>query len=136
MRELSSISHRIHTGRRIMGVMATVWKVLIGLALVLPMTAYVGWSLVAAANEPLPHDPIIVQERTHTPEPSQSPSNKPTQKPSEHKTDRGDDPGADNGPEIITQSPEVFDDHGGLDNSGKGSGGDDDSSSGKGSGDG
>jgi hypothetical protein len=137
MRDLSSISHRIHTARRIMGGMGTPWKVLLGLVLVLPMTAYVGWSLVAAADAPTPHSPIIVEQRTQTPEPSQSPSDKPTEKPSGHKSERGDDhPGDDNTPEIITQSPDVFDDHGGDDNSGKGSGDDDsggDDSSGKGS---
>jgi hypothetical protein len=138
MRELSSISHRIHTGRRIMGGMGTAWKVLLGLVLVLPMTAYVVGSLVAAADVPVEHAPIIVEEQTHTPEPSQSPSDKPTQKPSDDKTrghDQNDDHGGDD-PQVITPSPDVFDDNGGDDNSGKGSG--DDSggdSSGKGSGD-
>jgi hypothetical protein len=121
--------------RRIMDGMGTAWKVVVGLVLLLPMTAYVVGSLVAAAEEPVQHEPIIVQERTHTPEPSQSPSKKPTQKPGGDKTDRGgDDPGDDETPEIITPSPDdLFDDHGGDDNSGKGSGDDDDDNSGKGS---
>jgi hypothetical protein len=104
------------------------------------MTAYVVGSLVAAAVEPTPHTPIIVQEQTQSPKPSHSPSGKPSEKPNDHKKGRGDDhsKGSDDStPEVIPPSPSIFDDHGGLDNSGKGSGGGgDDSSSGKGSGDG
>jgi hypothetical protein len=104
---------------------------------VLPMTAYVVGSLVAAADAPVEHAPIIVEQQTHTPEPSQSPSAKHTKKPGEEKTDHEEHHGGDDdGPEVITPSPSVFDDNGGDDNSGKGSG--DDSggdSSGKGSGD-
>ena len=121
-----------------MGVMGIAWKVVIGLVLVLPMTAYVVGSLVAVADEPTEHTPIIVEERTQAPDKSgPSPTEKPTKKPSDDKTDRGDDHGGDDGdddgPQVITPSPSVFDDNGGEDNSGKGSG-DDDDSSGKGSG--
>ena len=35
-----------------MGVMGIAWKVVVGLVLLLPMTAYVVGSLVAAADEP------------------------------------------------------------------------------------
>src|SRR5215208_2133057 len=122
MRELSSNSHRIPTLRRIMGFMGIAVKVLIGLVLLLPMTAYVVGSLVAAADEPREHAPIIVKEQTKAPDdPSQSPSAKPTEKPSPHKSGRGDDhPGDHHGddatPEIITPSPsDLFDDHGGGD---------------------
>lgn len=119
-----------------MGVMATVWKVLIGLALVLPMTAYVVHGLVAVAQEPVQHDPIIVEQPTQTPDqPRQSPSEKPTKKSGDDKPrghDQNDDHGGDD-PQVITPSPDdLFDDNGGDDNSGKGS--DDDDSSGKGSG--
>ena len=116
-------------------------KVLIGLVLLLPMTAYVVGSLVAAAVEPPQHDPIIVEEQTQSPDkPRQSPSAKPTQKPGHDKHDdhgggkgKGDD---DDPPKVITPSPsDLFDDNGGDDdNSGKGSGGSDEDSSGKGSG--
>src|SRR5215210_4481361 len=98
MRELSSNSHRIPTLRRIMGFMGIAVKVLIGLVLLLPMTAYVVGSLVAAADPPRQHDPIIVQEQTKTPNnPGQSPSAKPTEKPDHHKTGHGDDPSGGNG---------------------------------------
>jgi hypothetical protein len=137
MRELSSNSHRIPTMRRIMGCMGTAWKVVVGLVLLLPMTAYVAVSLVAAANEPLEHQPIIVQEQTQKPnKPGPSPSQKPTEQPDDHKKGREGD-GDSSGPEVIVPPPsDLFDDHGGDDdNSGKGSGDDDGDSSGKGSGD-
>ena len=126
-----------------MGVMGIAWKVVLGLVLILPMTAYVVGSLVAAADEPREHAPIIVEEQTRTPDnPSQSPSAKPTKKSDDDDKGRGRGRGRggdddDDPPEIITPSPsDLFDDHGGDDdNSGKGSGDDDGDSSGKGSGD-
>jgi hypothetical protein len=148
MRGLSSNSHRNPTLRRIMVVMGTAVKVLIGLVLLLPMTAYVTYSLVAAADPPPQHAPIIVEQpaqKAH--HPAKSPSPKQSHKPGH---DRNDDHGknkgsgggegkGDDGPgtvvvtpsPVATPSPEVFDDHGGGDSSGKGSG---DDSSGKGSG--
>ena len=115
-----------------MVVMGIALKVVIGLVLILPMTAYVVGSLVAAAEEPREHTPIIVQEQpTRSPgkastSPSAKPTEKPTEKPSERGHDRGDDdPSDDDTPEVITPSPDdLFDDHGGDDgddNSGKGS---------------
>ena len=127
-----------------MGFMGIAVKVLIGLVLLLPMTAYVTWSLVAAADPPPKHTPIIVHEQTKAPaKPSHSPSAKPTEKRTDHHGKNSGRGGSDdNGPKVIQPSPsvmdddgDVFDDHGGLDNSGKGSGGGDDNSSGKGSGD-
>lgn len=125
-----------------MGFMGIAVKVLIGLVLLLPMTAYVVGSLVAAADPPRQHDPIIVQEQTNTPnKPDPSPSEKPTKKAGHDKKDDhggGKGTGNDDGtpPTVIPPSPsDLFDDHGGLDNSGKGSGGGGDDSSGKGSGD-
>lgn len=124
-----------------MGFMGIAVKVLIGLVLLLPMTAYVVHGLVAAADPPREHAPIIVQEQTNTPKKQDpSPSGKPTEKPGHHKKGHGEGQGRGNDdnspPTVIPPSPsDLFDDHGGLDNSGKGSGGDDDgSSSGKGSG--
>jgi hypothetical protein len=117
-----------------MVVMGIALKVVVGLVLLLPMTAYVVGSLVAAADEPREHAPIIVEERTQKPEPSQSPTDKPTNKPSGHKSEHGEKHGNEGPPTVIPPSPsDLFDDHGGDDNSGKGSGGDD--NSGKGSGD-
>jgi hypothetical protein len=143
MRELSSNSHRIPTIRRKMEVMGIAWKVVVGLVLLLPMTAYVVGSLVATAEEPPEHAPIIVEERTQAPDTSgPSPSEKPTQKPSDDKSDRKDDHGGDDDetPEVVTPSPSEFDDDDDDDNSGhgrgRGRGGDDDGdddNSGKGS---
>jgi hypothetical protein len=137
MRVLSSNSHRIPTYRRIMVVMGTAVKVVVGLVLLLPMTAYVVGSLVAAADEPQEHAPIIVEEQTRTPDkPSQSPSAKPTNKPDDDNSGKGKGGDDDDPPEVIPPSPsDLFDDHGGDDdNSGKGSGDDDnDDNSGKGS---
>jgi len=125
-----------------MGFMGIAVKVLIGLVLLLPMTAYVVGSLVAAAVEPPQHEPIIVQEQTQKPsDPGKSPSHKHTHKPGDdrqggHGKNRGR--GGDDDPVVVQPSPsvmdddgDVFDDHGGGDSSGKGSGGD---SSGSGSG--
>jgi hypothetical protein len=143
MRELSSNSHRIPTLRRIMGFMGIAVKVLIGLVLLLPMTAYVVGSLVAAAEEPQQHQPIIVEEQTQKPaEPGKSSSQAHTHKPDDHGKNKGHGGGRDDDPEVVQPSPsvldddgDVFDDHGGLENSGKGSGGGGDDNSGKGSGD-
>jgi hypothetical protein len=132
-----------------MVVMGIAVKVAIGLVLLLPMTGYVVGSLVAAADPPREHAPIIVQEQTKSPEdPGKSPSAKPTKKPDDRQGNHGKNKGngGDDGPVVVQPSPsvmdddgDVFDDHGGLDNSGKGSGGGGGGggdSSGKGSGDG
>jgi hypothetical protein len=148
MRGLSSNSHRIPTNRRIMGDMGIAGKVAVGLVLLLPMTGYVVRSLVAAAEPPREHAPIIVQEQTDSPKPSKSPSDKPKKGDKDDREDdhkgqgKGDDrsdEGDDDPPEIIQPSPsdlfdDDFDDDGDDDNSGKGSSGSDDDSSGKGSG--
>jgi hypothetical protein len=143
MRELSSNSHRIPTRKRIMGGMGTAWKVLVGVVLLIPMTAYVVGSLVAAADEPRQHDPIIVEQRTASPDKSPSEKPSPRKSPSPSDDDNGGRGGGDDDDdtETITPSPsDLFDDHGGDrdddddfddDNSGKGS--DDDDNSGKGS---
>ncbi|MGH3335741.1 MAG: hypothetical protein ACRDOZ_07970, partial [Nocardioides sp.] len=139
MRGLSSNSHRFPTLRRIMGVMGVAWKVVLSLVLVLPMTAYVVGSLVAAADEPREHAPIIIEERSQAPDnPRPSPSEKPTKKPSDNRSDRGDDHGGDDesdGPDVVFPSPSEFDDDDDdEDHSGPGGGGDDaDDNSGKGS---
>lgn len=129
-----------------MVLMGFAWKVLVGLLLVLPMTAYVALSLVAAADEPRQHQPIIVQERTPSPDnpgkspsakpsPNKSPSSFPSASPSD---DHGGDDESDD-PEVITPSPSAFDDRetngsGHDDRGGDDDGRDDDSSGSGGSG--
>src|SRR3712207_3551286 len=105
MRELSSNSHRVPTLRRIMGGMATAWKVLIGVVLLIPMTAYVVGSLVAAADEPRQHDPIIIEERTASPDTSPSEKPSPRKSPSPSDDDDGRGGGDDDDTETITPSP-------------------------------
>jgi hypothetical protein len=107
--------------------MSTVWKVLLGLAVVLPLGAYVAGSLAAsAADDPQPRHTIQIREPEHRPQPSRTPSGTPD--PS---------PGAD--VEVIVPEYDDYDDrdehgdddHGdddhGDDRSGHGHGGDDDS---------
>ena len=58
------------------GAMRSYWKVLLGLALVLPMGAYVAGSLVASASdEPEPRNPLIIEQSgpaSGNPEPTPS----------------------------------------------------------------
>ena len=98
--------------------MSTVWKVLIGLALVVPMGAYVAGSLVASAdNDPTPRHPITIRESDPTPSSSPSPTPTRTAEPEEETGD-------DDDVEVITPDyDDLYDDHGGDDNSGHGGGG-------------
>jgi len=88
--------------------MSSVWKVLIGLALVVPMVAYVAGSLVAsAADDPAPRQTIQIRE------PDPRPSSTPDPSPSETADDV----------EVITPGYDDFDDR---DDRGDDDGGDDD----------
>jgi hypothetical protein len=72
--------------------MKTVWKVLLGLALVVPMGAYVAGSLAASSSDaPAPRPTIIIQEQKATPaaKPSRQPSRIPT--PASSPRDTPDD---------------------------------------------
>jgi uncharacterized membrane protein YgcG len=131
MRVLSSTSHGGPTIREDGGDMSSLWKVLLGLALVVPLGAYVAGSLAASASEdPAPRHTIVIEE------PSPSPSRTPRPTPSETpESPRATDDGVD----VIVPEYDDFDDdddqgdddHGGEDhsddNSGHG-GGDDDHS--------
>ena len=91
--------------------MRTVWKVLLGLAVVLPLGAYVAGSLAAsAADDPAPRTPIELRDpgpgRTTPPAPSHTPS-------------------ASDEPEVITPSYDDLDDDHGGDRHGGDHGGDD-----------
>src|SRR4051794_40833863 len=115
--------------------MKTVWKVLLGLALVVPMGAYVAGSLVASAAEDdsPPRHTIVLREPGPSHPGASSPTHGPS--PSEHRT--GDDevevitPGYDDLGDDHGQHPEPGDDHGGERGGGHGT---DDSSGGSGSG--
>src|SRR6478609_4007623 len=103
MRVLSSRSHRCPTIGEDGGHMKTVWKVLLGLALVVPMGAYVVGSLAAsAADEPAPRQIIQIQEPDPTPTPTPKPTKTPT--PTPPSTDDDDDV------EVITPDYDDFDD--------------------------
>ena len=101
--------------------MSTVWKVLLGLALVVPMGAYIAGSLVAsAADDPRPRHPITLHDPGRTP--SHTPSRSPAPSPS-----------ASEGPEVITPGyDDLGDDHGGDHGGDRHGGGDDHGGRGRG----
>lgn len=110
--------------------MKKIWKVLIGLALVVPMVAYVAGSLVAsAADDPAPRDTI--QIRKTEPTSSATPSSRPTKTPTGTPDPTPSGSADDDDVEVITPDYDDFDDHDdhgdddGEDHSGPG-GGDDD----------
>jgi hypothetical protein len=102
--------------------MKTVWKVLLGLALVVPLCAFVAGSLAASASDdPAQRHTIQIQE----PSPTRTPTRSPTKTPTPTASPDGD-------VEVITPHYDDFgDDHGGDDSSGHG-GGDDNSGHGGG----
>lgn len=91
------------------------WKVLLGLALVLPMGAYVAGSLMSsAADMPTPREPVIIRDADPSPEP---PPSRPRDEPPAGGDDVPDDePGDDvddvddNGLRIVTPEPTRMDD--------------------------
>lgn len=84
--------------------MKTLWKVLLGLALVVPMGAYVVGSLAAsAADDPAPRQTIEIRE----PDPTRTPTATPTKQPSPTESAGDDDV------EVITPYDDLGDDHGG-----------------------
>lgn len=107
--------------------MSTVWKALLGLALVVPLGAYVAGSLAASASEdPAPRQTIVIDESGPSPTTSGNPTQRPSVKPSESSESPDDDE-----VEVITPGYDDFDeddDHGDDDNRGRGGGGDDDDS--------
>ena len=103
--------------------MSTVWKVLLGLAVVLPLGAYVAGSLAAsAADDPRPRNTIEIRE------PEQQPTRTPSRTP---------DPSPSADVEVIVPEYDDYDDrdehgdddhdddHDDDDHSGHGHGGDD-----------
>lgn len=120
--------------------MARIWKVVLPLALALPMLAYVAGTLVAAGEEPHDRSPIVVEDPS--PGSGNDPTDGPTKKkqkndpgdrPTQHRGDdgddkgdddgRADDDGDDDGPEVVTPEPDDLDDDNGDD--GDDDGGDD-----------
>lgn len=88
--------------------MVTIWKVLLGLVLVVPMGAYVAGSLAAsAADDPAPRQTIQIREPDPTSTPTSTPSPTRTAQPDDVEVitpdyddfddddDRGDDDGDD-----------------------------------------
>ena len=76
--------------------MNTVWKVLLGLALVVPMGAYVAGSLAASASDdPAPRQTIEIREPDPTP--SLGPSVRPSAKPSGDDDEIDEDEDHDSG---------------------------------------
>lgn len=119
--------------------MSPVWKVLLSLALVLPVSAYVAGSLASsAADEPARRDPVVVTPSSgpaSTPttpssspsspsSPSSSPTPTRTASPGDDGTGRDDDD-ADHLEGVQPELGDVDDDERDDDHSGPGGGGDD-----------
>ena len=92
--------------------MSTLWKVAIGLALVLPMLAYVAGSLVASGSTDLPrHDPVVIRDA-----PLQPTSTPPTLTPRpDPDPDDEDDDTDDDDVVVVTPKPTRVDDDDGDD---------------------
>jgi hypothetical protein len=108
--------------------MRTVWKVLLGLAVVLPLGAYVAGSLAAsAADDPAPRTPIELRDpgpgRTTPPAPSHTPS--ASDEPeviTPSYDDLDDDHDDDHGGDRHGEDDHGGDDHRGDDHGGRGHG--------------
>lgn len=85
-------------------VMSTVWKALLGLALVVPLGAYVAGSLAASASDdPAPRHSITIRESDSTRSASPTPTTTPA-------------PTRSTEPEVIVPGyDDLDDDHGGED---------------------
>ena len=91
------------------------WKWLVGVAVVVPLLAYVGGSLAAAQDEPTRREPIRITVDPSTG--STSPSGTATD------DDPGDDRDPSEGPETVRPSPDDLDDD--SDDAGRDDGDDD-----------
>jgi hypothetical protein len=93
--------------------MRTLWKVLIGLAVVLPTMAYVAGTLAATGDQPAPRDPVVIEE-SGQPSPAAAPTRGATEDPTSSSSvpspARSDDDD-DDGPETISARPDDLDDH-------------------------
>ncbi len=84
----------------------TVWKILVALALVLPMGAFVAGSLVAsAADEPRERDTIIIEQTGSSSSPSAAGSPSPSESGTPSPSPLGDDDDDDDDGEIETLTP-------------------------------
>jgi hypothetical protein len=107
MRGLSWMSHR---GPTLLpdAVMATFWKVLIGLAIALPMAAYVAGSFIASsADDPVRRDPVYISDVRETPEADKKPGGKDPSAPPSRRTpvNGDDDDDDDDGVRVVTPKP-------------------------------
>lgn len=106
--------------------MKTLWKVLLALALVVPMGAYVAGSLVAsAADDPAPRPPILIEDAGRSAPPSESPSSPPSASDGVGQVELDPDDLDDDGDDFGRDDDDHADDHGDDDHSGPGGGGDD-----------
>ena len=87
--------------------MTTFGKVLIGLALALPMAAYVVGSLAgSSAEQPRPRDPVQISDVTESPTPGKRESTPPDdQGDDDGDRDDTDDDGDDNGARVVVPQP-------------------------------
>lgn len=88
--------------------MARFWKVLIGLAIALPMAAYVAGSFVASApDDPVQRDPVHISDIRETPAAEKSPLGTEPSAPSSRRTpvNGHDDDEDDNDVRVVIPKP-------------------------------
>lgn len=110
MRVLSPTAHRLPmiSGHTIgMGVS---WKILLPLALILPIGAYAVGSLVARAEEPPPRPAIVLPSSTATNSPTEGPSGKHRQDDKDDKGDKDDKDDSDDDSHVVPPEPYSDDD--------------------------
>ena len=102
--------------------MSTFWNIMIGLMVTLPVGAYVAGNLAGAtADQPAPHDPIVIRDARTTPLPD--PSHKPGSPTTPADPDRTED--GDDDIEVVRPEPDDVDDDDADEPGGGGDGTDD-----------
>jgi hypothetical protein len=89
--------------------MAMLWKVLIGLAIALPMAAYVAGSFAASSvDDPVRREPVHISDVRESPAPEKSTKGADPSVPSERRTPVNrdeDDDADDNDVRVVTPQP-------------------------------
>jgi len=78
--------------------MSTPLKILVGLALTLPLLAYAVGVMASAPSGPPTPEPVVVEETSRTPDPETRPSRRPSPRPSEKPPATRRDDDSDDGP--------------------------------------
>ncbi|NYJ00979.1 hypothetical protein HNR19_001677 [Nocardioides thalensis] len=107
--------------------MSLPWKILLALAVVLPLGGFVVGSLASAADDdPLPRQPIVLREGDESQAPSDAPSPSPGPRSGESRNGSSDDDVNDPDDHVVSPKPyEDGDDDSGDDHGTTGEEGDD-----------